>query len=334
MATSCTSFRSVLMPFCVSHRRKPTNFLGRNKRRIPLFLLVVTIVTVTAHAQVPHRITKPSSLDNRFEKLSCAVVQIQTGKETGTAFFVSADGDIVTAAHVVYDKKFTVSENGQVGIANTRKPGLKIIRGIGSETEVPIVPLSATDDERAVGDLALLKTGIKSNCFLKIGDSGLLRVGQHLITIGYPNMSPSAALHEGILSGHHRRISPIANPTPNQSIISSDQMLRIQMPIIPGASGSPIISDDDVVVGVAQGQPVQWTNDLDQIVKNFTDAPRSGFSPSGFDAALILGQLAWVVRQYESPGVGLAVPINYLMLEPWKSTTKESRPRRRVQPHR
>src|SRR5713226_8839690 len=133
----------------------------------PCILLLLTSALLPA--QSARRASR--TLMDRFEKLSCAVVQIQTGNETGTAFFISADGDLVTAAHVVFEKMFGTAGNLQVLLTITRKPNLRITSGAASGTEVPLLPLTILDVDRAVQDVALLKTTIRPECYLPIGDS-------------------------------------------------------------------------------------------------------------------------------------------------------------------
>ncbi len=82
------------------------------------------------------------------------------------------------------------------------------------------------------------------------------------------------------------------------------------MPITPGASGSPVIDDDGKAIGVVSEAPMIWTQDLADITKiAFTG---TGVRLSGFDTTAILGQLALVVREFETTGSGYAVPLSYL----------------------
>jgi hypothetical protein len=53
-------------------------------------------------------VPKPSTdLASRYSRLSCAVVQVIHDSGAGTGFFISADGDILTAAHVALNRNFS-----------------------------------------------------------------------------------------------------------------------------------------------------------------------------------------------------------------------------------
>jgi len=68
-----------------------------------------------------------------------------------------------------------------------------------------------------------------------------------------------------------------------------------------------------------------WFNDITSLVR--FEAPRFGVAtgPNG-DPLRVLAELAFLIREYESPGAGLAVPVSYLtgMVPP-----REKHPKRR-----
>src|SRR5690348_12825717 len=57
------------------------------------------------HVFSGHRET--NNLERRFEALKCAMAVVDSGLEQGTGFFISADGDMVTAFHVLGVPEFT-----------------------------------------------------------------------------------------------------------------------------------------------------------------------------------------------------------------------------------
>jgi hypothetical protein len=56
------------------------------------------------------------------------------------------------------------------------------------------------------------------------------------------------------------------------------------------------------------------TDDIIRIIQAFSNGQSSGITLSGFDTTKILAQLAFVVREFESPGAGYAVPLRYIHL--------------------
>jgi S1-C subfamily serine protease len=133
----------------------------------------------------------------------------------GTVFLVSEDGDAVTASHVV---------------AECRQLRL---RGRGG-----VVAVKGTDTEH---DLALLHVPghIDATAVLS-SDPGALRQGDAVVVFGYPLNSWLS--HGGNLTpGTVSALAGLGND-PNQ--------WQITAPIQPGSSGSPVLDQRGVVVGV------------------------------------------------------------------------------------
>ncbi len=67
------------------------------------------------HLFAPHA-DNPSLLEQRSKNLSCALVLIVAGNRAGTGFYISADGDIATAAHVLGNKIVAELPDGRARI--------------------------------------------------------------------------------------------------------------------------------------------------------------------------------------------------------------------------
>ena len=135
---------------------------------------------------------------------------------SGTGFFVSAEGHIVSNDHVV-------------GIC--RKVATKI------EGETKYFNILKTDE---VNDLGIIKGDYKSPNFLSIKADGA-EYGEDIVAFGYPladALSTSVKLTRGI-------VSSLSGPGNNYSEIQIDAAIQ------PGNSGGPILNMEGQVVGVA-----------------------------------------------------------------------------------
>ncbi|WP_440909144.1 S1C family serine protease [Candidatus Pelagibacter sp.] len=135
---------------------------------------------------------------------------------SGTGFFVSAEGHVVSNDHVVGICKKVVSKiNGELKYFNILK----------------------TDQ---INDLGLIKGDYKSASYLSIKSDGA-EFGEDIIAFGYPladALSTSVKLTRGI-------VSSLSGPGNNYSEIQIDAAIQ------PGNSGGPVMNMDGQVVGVA-----------------------------------------------------------------------------------
>jgi S1-C subfamily serine protease len=262
------------------------------------------------------------SLADRYKTNSAAVVRIETSQGIGTGFFVNNDGLLVTSAHVIYERSFIPHPSTPAMTLNARWPASLIFHD-GSQIPLPPLTITQRDIENAVFDLAVIETGIKPKCAIPIGEAAKLQIGDHLIAIGFPASAQSGVLYEGFVSSIHTQVPTMIGQLPgtNQLMHVLRDVMRVQMPITAGASGSPVITDSDEAVGVICEIPVQWTQELIRLVQTFANRQNSsGVILSGFDTTKILAELAWIVREFESPGAGIAVPLSYLQQPPTTSS--------------
>jgi S1-C subfamily serine protease len=265
---------------------------------------------MAAQKKIPAAATSPhQELRQRYDSLVCAIVLIQTERGTGTGFFVNAQGDMVTAAHVISTKAFKI-ERGQLDFDVTVDQQISITPHGQPKTSLPSTEVDVDKMESST-DLAFVHTTAKPPCFIPLGDARTSGTGDHLLSMGFPGIdNGNPILYEGFLSGRFPH-PPIAMGSVNgQPVVPRYEVLKVQMPITAGASGSPVIDDSGHAVGVISESPVLWTQDLENITK--VAGSGSGITMSGFDAVKILGQLAVVVHEFESPGSGYAAPISGL----------------------
>ncbi|MGA8026224.1 MAG: serine protease, partial [Bryobacteraceae bacterium] len=266
---------------------------------------------------------QPPSLTDRYHALSCAVVQIASDSEEGSGFFINADGDLLTAAHVALSRLFSEPQPNNIQMAIVYIPHLKVLRNGHPPVALILPPLTQEDIQRAISDLVILRTGIKTTCFLTPNESNSEQVGQHVISIGYPVSAPSGALYEGFVSARYKHLLiPLAQVN-NKPLYPTYDVIRVQMPITPGVSGAPVIADDNSVIGVVTEQPMIWFTDLNALIQ-VERAVTNNFSATASDLPRLLAELALTVKEYESPGAGLAVPASYLKAQAPRAMTPQT----------
>lgn len=147
---------------------------------------------------------------------------------TGSGFFVSADGRVVTNHHVIED-------------------AFRVTATLEGGRELEAEGLLAADPVR---DLAVLKLPGSGHPHLRLGRLSQVKPGQPVAVIGSP-VGLTGSLSTGIVSAV-REQGLDAGP-PRETHSSRAWQLQITAPISPGSSGSPILAQDGVVIGVAVG---------------------------------------------------------------------------------
>ena len=149
---------------------------------------------------------------------------------TGSGIILSADGYILTNAHVV---KNAHTIKVQLNIRTEQEPVSNSDRALNR----PITAtLSGIDHD---SDLAVIKINRNNLPYLAFGDSDSLKQGQLVLALGNPlGLDNSVSL--GVVSAVSRQVKP------------GDALSYIQTdaPINPGNSGGPLIDADGNVVGV------------------------------------------------------------------------------------
>jgi S1-C subfamily serine protease len=136
---------------------------------------------------------------------------------TGSGFYVSGDGQVVTNAHVVQ------------GCAEMRSASIGPIRTVAIDPQ---------------SDLALLATNNKPKVFAQLQGGRGARLGENVIAVGFP-------LH-GLLSS-----DPIVTTGTISALsgMNNDRRsVQISAPVQPGNSGGPLLGDTGSVVGVIVGK--------------------------------------------------------------------------------
>ncbi|HIO92552.1 MAG TPA: Do family serine endopeptidase [Leucothrix mucor] len=140
----------------------------------------------------------------------------QSSKAYGSGFILSADGYVVTNAHVIKD-----ADSIKVTLSDKRELSAKLIGA----------------DEGS--DIALLKIEATGLPALELGDSSSLKVGQWVYAIGAPFGLDYTAT-QGIVSALSRHL-PDGNYVP---------FIQTDVAVNPGNSGGPLFDLNGKVVGV------------------------------------------------------------------------------------
>ena len=170
-----------------------------------------------------------------FELCNKAVVHIETQvsgdssyfdavpeSDTGSGFFISRDGLIVTNYHVIKDASIiTVSlHDGSAYAAQ--------LLGSDDENDIAVIRITPASD----ADIEILT----------FGDSESLVVGQKVIAIGNP-FGYDRTMVTGIISG-------LSRPVRDESGKVLLGMIQTSATINPGNSGGPLLSTDGKVIGI------------------------------------------------------------------------------------
>jgi tetratricopeptide (TPR) repeat protein len=160
------------------------------------------------------------SADEVFAKASPAVVRVEVRDSQfrligqGSGFLVSEDGLIATNHHVVQNAFFA-----------------HVIMNDG--TKFPVEGVAALDRN---ADLALLQIKGMQLPVLKVATTDLPQVGARVYAIGNPKGLINS-LSDGLISGLRKQDDDVT-------------LIQTTVPISPGSSGGPLLSDDGSVVGV------------------------------------------------------------------------------------
>jgi serine protease Do len=135
----------------------------------------------------------------------------------GSGVIVSADGFILTNAHVVKD-----ADEIKVNLSDKRSFTAKVI---GADTE---------------SDIAVIKIDGSNLPIARLGDSSELRVGEIVLAVGNP-FGLNRTVTSGIVSATGRS---------NVGIIDYEDFIQTDAAINPGNSGGPLVNIQGEVIGI------------------------------------------------------------------------------------
>jgi S1-C subfamily serine protease len=319
--------------FCATDEERMT-------RRILGMAVVLWCLTQSAFGQIAPPKSEPrlhhllaayrdaDNLRQRFNDLKCALVLIRTPSGFGTGFFINSEGDIATASHVLGQRTFTSQDDGKIQVGLEFPASFTLTDGQDKSTEISAENVEKNGDAWGA-DVAVLKSGIHTSCWLATTPDADISQGEHLITMGFPGLAwGSISIYTGIMSARLKLDLIVGTTKTGQPVKPENDFIRVQMPISTGLSGAPVIDDKNRVVGIVTNAGAS-TQDIDLLLRFYhlnafavpppvvVPAPQPGQQQVtvNLNVFSIVAQLAENLRNFASPGYGDAVPMRYLRKE-------------------
>lgn len=208
-------------------KSKLENLEQKPKRPFPkwTFWLIAIVLMLNVMAILPKTFSIPAidflitsaelSTDEEIKTYKEAVVVVETKESKGTGFSISKDGYILTNAHVVDEETMVTVSFPEKGLFNA-----EVVENY------PDV------------DLAVLKTETEEELpYLNVADTVEYEENESISFIGNP-LAFNGIANKGTVIGY-TQLADWDRP-----------VLMIEAPVYRGNSGSPIINEDGIVIGV------------------------------------------------------------------------------------
>jgi V8-like Glu-specific endopeptidase len=263
-----------------------------------LALLICALVCVNAGAQRTARAQQQIDRTSKaiYATYKAAIVQIYADSQPkGTGFFISANGVILTANHVVA-KPPKPPDPANRPEAPAYLPNLKVKLIDGTMVDATPV-LDAPSDDSKAHDYAILKTDRIKTAYLKLGSSTEIGEGDALSTIGYPFSPPTPWLLTVTMAGRY--------PSDQGNVVA------FQGPANRGLSGAPVIDNrTGNVIGIVSTKIAGITPNL-AAARDVVNASQARIVIAGVDPNAAIRDLTDVLDQFLISGMGVAVAIEY-----------------------
>ncbi len=150
---------------------------------------------------------------------------------SGSGFFVSDQGDIITNAHVIDQ-----AQGIWIQIPSLGKRIIDVdVVGVSPDRDLALLRVSPEG-------LDLIRHELGAIPFLPLGDSDLVRRADDVLALGYPLGQQSLKSTTGVISGREQNL------------------IQMSAPINPGSSGGPLLNTRGEVVGINQSGIVEAQN--------------------------------------------------------------------------
>lgn len=205
-------------------------------------------------------------------------------KSTGSGFRVSADGHILTNAHVVHEC---------------------------TEVRIPPAVLVRVAAREQSSDLALLRApAAAALTFARFRQGRGIRPGAGIVVVGYP-LRGVVASEASVSTG---TVSALAGPGDDRRLI------QISAPVQPGNSGGPVLDLAGNVIGMVVGKldAIEIARSTGDIPQNVNFAISSGTARSFLDATGVLFETAPSDTELGPVEVAAAARRFTVVVECWK----------------
>ena len=192
------------------------------------------------------------SVEAVAQKVLPSVVQLRGASGEGSGVVISADGLILTNAHVLEAGQAPPQQPGGPGglgglIGGDQPPqqqGPPQLQAVFQSGQVAPVEVVGTD---ATADLAVVRaTGVSGLTPVTLGDSSGLRVGQGVVAVGSP-LGLSGTVTSGIVSALARPVATGGAQSGQATVIDA---VQTDAAINPGNSGGALVDMDGRVIGI------------------------------------------------------------------------------------
>jgi putative serine protease PepD len=182
-----------------------------------------------------------SAITTVAQRVLPSVVQLVGSAGEGSGAVISADGLILTNAHVL-----AAAQGGQL-TATFQNGSTAPVREVGRDTQADIAVLRAQ--------------GVSGLTPIQLGNSDALQVGQPVVAIGAP-LGLAGTVTSGIVSALNRPVETQPEPTPNldqsqgglgglaRTPTSVLDAIQTDAAINPGNSGGPLVDMQGRIVGL------------------------------------------------------------------------------------
>lgn len=165
----------------------------------------------------------------------------------GSGVIISADGLVVTSAHVVAD-----ADAGEVTLMNGEEVGFSVV-GVDRPSDLAVVRAKGNGYQPA-----------------RLGSTGRLRVGQLVIAIGNP-LGFESSVSAGVISALGRNLP--GSPGPGQRLLGD--VIQTDAALHPGNSGGALANNSGEVIGINTALVGPWVGQGLGMAVPLNDANRS-----------------------------------------------------------